>query len=80
MFISTSKKSPFYQLTYEVDGKRTTVSTKTKNLQDAYKFMGSFQRKTEARHRQQIKPIILSKFKEEYHYCPVKKKCEATNY
>ena len=42
MFISTSKKSPFYQLTYEVDGKRTTVSTKTQNLQVARKFMANF--------------------------------------
>ena len=66
MFISRSKKSPFYQLTYEVDGKRTTVSTKTKNLQDAYKFMGNFQRKSEISIKQQINPIMLSKFKEEY--------------
>ncbi len=72
MFISTSKKSPFYQLTYEVDGKRTTVSTKTKNLQDAYKFMANFSRIGELTHaerketKQQIKSISLSQFKEEY--------------
>jgi site-specific recombinase XerD len=72
MFISTSKKSPFFQLTYEVGRKRTTVSTKTKNLQDAYKFMANFLHFDESIHherkesKQQIKPMLLSKFKDEY--------------
>ena len=72
MFISTSKKSPFFQLTYEVDGKRTTVSTRTKNLHDAYKFMANFScidkfSRTEKKEaKQQIKSILLSTFKEEY--------------
>ena len=65
MFISKSKKSPFLQLTYEVNGKRTTVSTKTTNLQEAYKFMGSFQA-TPQEQKQQIKNIPLSIFNEEY--------------
>lgn len=65
MFISKSKKSPFLQLTYEVNGKRTTVSTKTTNLQEAYKFMGSFQA-TPHEQKQQFKNILLSKFHEEY--------------
>jgi hypothetical protein len=52
MFISKSKKSPFYQLTYEVNGKRTTVSTKTKNLQDAYKFMANFSHFDESIHQE----------------------------
>lgn len=71
MFISKSKKSPFYQLTYEVNGKRTTVSTKTKNLQAAYKFMANFSSDEKYLHReenneQKIKPITLSKFQDEY--------------
>ncbi len=72
MFISKSKKSPFYQLTYEVNGKRTTVSTKTKNLQEAYKFMANFSQKenddpiSTEEQRQHTKNIILSKFSNEY--------------
>ena len=65
MFISKSKKSPFLQLTYEVNGKRTIVSTKTTNLQEAYKFMGSFQ-VLPYEQKQQIKNVLLSKFYEEY--------------
>jgi len=72
MFISKSKKSPFLQLTYEVNGKRTTVSAKTTNLQEAYKFMGSFSQRDgfpqilPHEQKQQIKNIMLSKFNEEY--------------
>lgn len=71
MFISRSHKSPFYQLTYEVYGKRTTVSTKTNNLQSAYKFMAAFSRDDkisirEGNNKQKIKPISLSNFQEEY--------------
>lgn len=42
MFISKSKKSPFYQLTYEVNGKRTTISTKTTKEKEAQEFMYLF--------------------------------------
>ncbi|HUX60145.1 MAG TPA: tyrosine-type recombinase/integrase [Ignavibacteriaceae bacterium] len=65
MFISHSKKSPFYQLTYEVNGKRTTVSTKTYNLHEAYKFMANFQIPAPEQ-KQHIKNIMLSKFRDEY--------------
>jgi site-specific recombinase XerD len=65
MFVSKSKKSPFYQLTYEVNGKRTTISTKTKILKEAYTFQEDFQ--------EGKKPITnpnnfisLSEFKDEY--------------
>ncbi len=66
MFISKSQKSQFYQLTYEVDGKRTTISTKTKNLQAARKFMNSFKGKPKEPTEQQIKSTLLSKFQKEY--------------
>ena len=65
MFISKTKKSPFYQLTYEVNGKRTTISTKTKNIHEAYKFMGAFQIPSQEQ-KQQTKNILLSKFRDEY--------------
>ena len=71
MFISRSHKSPFYKLTYEVYGKRTTGSTKINNLQNAYKFMAAFSRDDkisirEENNKQKIKPISLSNFQEEY--------------
>ena len=65
MFISKSKKSPFLQLTYEVKGKRTTVSTKTTSLNEAYKFMANFQISPHEQ-KQQMKNVLLSKFNEEY--------------
>jgi len=65
MFISKSKKSPFYQLTYEVDGKRTTVSTKTQNKQEAYKFLESFQKEQE-KLKEPKKIYLLSNFRDEY--------------
>ena len=42
MFLTLNKKSPYYQLTYSIEGKRTTVSTKTKDLNEAKKFLASF--------------------------------------
>ncbi|MCX6169993.1 MAG: tyrosine-type recombinase/integrase [Ignavibacteriales bacterium] len=66
MFISKTKKSPFYQLTYEVDGKKTTISTKAKNRTDAHLFLIYFQKKRDGESKEQIKSISLTKFKEEY--------------
>ena len=42
MFLTKYKKSPYYQIVYFVDGKRTKVSTKTKDLKEAKKFLTSF--------------------------------------
>ncbi|MHB8906096.1 MAG: phage integrase SAM-like domain-containing protein [Melioribacteraceae bacterium] len=66
MFVSKTKKSPFYQLTYEVDGKKTTISTKAKNLNDAHLFLINFQKIRDGEFKEQIRPIPLTKFKEEY--------------
>jgi len=65
MFISKSKKSPFYQLTYEVNGKRTTISTKTKNPKEAYSFLENFQIQKE-QPKKQTNCFLLSNFKDEY--------------
>ncbi|MBP9583119.1 MAG: hypothetical protein KBE38_13235, partial [Ignavibacterium sp.] len=68
MFLSKSNKSPFYQITFEVNGKRTTVSTKTKNKEEAYKFLGRFDisnyKKPVAVNNNNS--ILLSTFKDEY--------------
>jgi integrase/recombinase XerD len=66
MFVSKTKKSPFYQLTYDVDGKKTTISTKAKNLNDAHLFLINFQKNRDGGFKEKIKTITLSKFKDEY--------------
>lgn len=65
MFITRTTKSPFYQLVHEVNGKRTTISTKTKNKTEAYLFMQKFI-SDEIQQKQNIQNITLSKFAEEY--------------
>jgi site-specific recombinase XerD len=65
MFISKSKKSPYYQLTYEINGKRTTISTKTKNPKEAYSFLENFQIQKE-QPKKQTNCFLLSNYKGEY--------------
>jgi len=65
MFISKSKKSPFYQLTYEINGKRTTISTKTANHKEALKFMLNFSAGN-LQPKQKTISISLSAFRDEY--------------
>ena len=68
MFLTLTKKSPFYQLIYEVDGFRTTISTRTKDKSKAEIFMTNF--KPEELKPKEIIPKIysikLNKFKKEY--------------
>ncbi|MFA5805026.1 MAG: tyrosine-type recombinase/integrase [Melioribacteraceae bacterium] len=72
MFISKSKKTPFYQLTYEVNGKRTTISTKTTKEKEAQeffiKFKYSLMEKPQAKTVSEVHtPIkLLSSFQKEY--------------
>ena len=72
MFVSMNRKSPFYQLTYEVDGKRTTISTKTTDLKEANTFMMSFDKKISSSKILPVesncttKNITLTKFRSEY--------------
>ena len=68
MFLTKCKRSPFYQLVYEVEGKRTTVSTKTKDITEAKKFLASFSipyRKNNVVFELN-NSIMLSKFRDEY--------------
>ncbi|KAF0142157.1 MAG: site-specific recombinase phage integrase family [Ignavibacteria bacterium] len=72
MFISKSKKTPFYQLTYEVNGKRTTISTKTSNEKEAQEFLIKFKYSLIEKPQKSIIPVInsttifLSAFEKEY--------------
>ncbi len=68
MFLILTKKSPYYQLVYEIDGLRTTVSTRTKEKVEAEKFMSTFNPPAiEERQKQpKIKSIRLNFFVKEY--------------
>lgn len=66
MFITKNNKSPFYQLVYFVNGKRTTVSTKTTVESEALLFLETFQIKPIEKENKVVAPIKLSKFQKEY--------------
>ncbi|MCL4548366.1 MAG: tyrosine-type recombinase/integrase [Bacteroidetes bacterium] len=66
MYVVKIPRSKFYQLVYFVDGKRTTVSTKTSNLTEAYKFLGSFKINPKEPLKEEPVLISLSAFKNEY--------------
>jgi len=42
MYLTKSKRSPYYQLIYYRDGKRTTISTKRRLKSEALKFLNEF--------------------------------------
>ena len=67
MFLTKDSKSPYYQLVYFVDGKRTKISTKTSDREEAEQFLKAFNptpTKPEAAETRSL--ISLIKFSEEY--------------
>jgi len=66
MRLVLNNKSPFYQVVYFVNGKKTTISTKTTDLEKANNFLNEFQKQTYQVPVQQIQCISLSKFRNEY--------------
>lgn len=72
MFLSRDTKSPYYQVIYFVNGKRTKISTRTDNRKEAEKFLKSFvpqpkEKKVEPEEPKEKKVSIkLSSFIEEY--------------
>lgn len=73
MYLVKNKKSPYYQIIYYVNGKRTTVSTKTKCRKEAEKFLDIFKiSKKEIENDKTFSPkqnfqcITLKVFKKEY--------------
>ena len=68
MFLTKIKRSPFYQIIYEVEGKRTTVSTKTTDLNQAKKFLASFSIPVKINNvvYEANNSILLDDFKNEY--------------
>ena len=66
MFLTKDSKSPYYQLVYFVDGKRTKISTKTFDREEAEKFKASFNPKPITEPKPQKLSIKLSSFASEY--------------
>jgi len=71
MYLTKSKRSPFYQLIFYRDGKRTTISTKKKTKAEATKVLTQFLfRFNVESQKQKIKSIPLPQFTDEYiSYC-----------
>jgi site-specific recombinase XerD len=67
MFLTKDSKSPYYQLVYFVEGKRTKISTKTTDREEAEKFLKAFIPEPTKPAAQGIKSkISLIEFSEEY--------------
>ncbi|MDD3557033.1 MAG: site-specific integrase [Melioribacteraceae bacterium] len=64
MYLTKSKKSPYYQIIFERDGKRTTKSTKTKIKSEALKFLSNFEKKINE--KKKIETVSLKDFREHY--------------
>lgn len=64
MYLIKHKKSPYYQILFIRDGKKTSISTKETSKSKAIQFLTNF--KDEVKKRKEIKPVLLSQFKEEY--------------
>ncbi|MDP2038090.1 MAG: tyrosine-type recombinase/integrase [Ignavibacteria bacterium] len=65
MYVVKNSKSPFYQLVYFVNGKRTTISTRCKNEKEAIRFLANFENNN-CTQKPECISITLSKFRDEY--------------
>lgn len=72
MFLAKHHKSPFYQIVYFIDGKRNSISTKTKVKSEAMQFLAGFKNSLTEKPQEKIiqqdaeASITLSQFKQEY--------------
>jgi site-specific recombinase XerD len=64
MYLVKTKRSPFYQIVYNDEGKRCSLSTKQESKSEALKFLTDF--KNHLKEEKKIKPITLKEFKSEY--------------
>jgi len=64
MYLVKTKISPFYQVIYFREGKRTQISTKTALKSQALKFLTEFEQQIK---KKEVKPIVqLESFRDEY--------------
>jgi site-specific recombinase XerD len=68
MHLTKTKKSPFYQIIYEVDGKRTTISTKTTSKIEATKFFRKFKKEILQPDAKESNKLLSEFFCEYYGY------------
>ena len=71
MFLAKHHKSPFYQIVYFTDGKRNSISTKTKVKSEAMEFLSKFKNSVGEIPQEIIvqdiqNSITLSQFRDEY--------------
>jgi integrase len=66
MYLVKNYKSPFYQIVCFIDGKRTTISTKTGNYREATRFINNFTSESKEEIQTKKASISLSKFQNEY--------------
>ena len=66
MFLTRDSQSPYFQLIYFVNGKRTKISTKTSNKKEAEKFLKHFVPEAIQEKPQKEKSISLSSYAKEY--------------
>lgn len=73
VYLTKNKKSPYYQIIYFIDGKRTTISTKEKKKSGALKFLMQFKSGLMSSNKH-IKQATLNQFYEKYlGYCETSK-------
>ncbi len=66
MYLVKNNKSPYYQVVFLTNGKRTTISTKTGNFREANRFLNNFKIEPIKEIPFKAQSIIISKFRDEY--------------
>ncbi len=66
MFLTKDSKSPYYQLIYFVNGKRTKISTRTKDKAAAERFLANFHQVRPVRKEAVKDSITLNDFADKY--------------
>ncbi len=64
MYLSKTKRSPYYQIIYWENGKRTSISTCKKTKQEALSFLSEFEKNLAK--KKKVKPVSLADFQKEY--------------
>lgn len=66
MYLVKNNKSPFYQVVCFIDGKRTTISTKTGNFRRANQFLYNFKIEPKKETQKEKPSVSLTKYQDEY--------------
>ena len=66
MYLVKNNKSPYYQVVFFTNGKRTTISTKTGNFREANRFMNNLKIEPIKELPTKTQSIIISGFRDEY--------------